>query len=205
MATTSVQREPLLRRGRALELFTIAWNSAEGLVSLFLGLIAGSVALIGFGVDSFIETSSGIVLLWRLQTARDQESAERAEATALRLVGASLLLLSGYIVYDAALSLISRTPPAASLPGVALAAASLIVMPLLAREKRRVASHLNSRALLADAFQTSICTYLSAILLAGLALNAAFGWWWADPVAALAMVPLIAREGREAWRGERCE
>lgn len=202
---TNADRALLLRRGRALELFTILWNSAEGLISVVLGLIAGSVALIGFGVDSFIETSSGVVLLWRLQTARDADSAERAEATALRLVGASLLALAAYIVYDAGLSLIKRTPPDASLAGIALAVASLVVMPLLAREKRRVASSLNSRALFADSFQTSICTYLSAILLAGLSLNAVLGWWWADPIAALAMVPLIVREGREALRGERCE
>lgn len=205
MATTTADRAVLLRRGRTLELFTIAWNSAEGLVSVALGLFAGSVALIGFGIDSFIETSSGVVLLWRLQTRRDLESAERAEATALRLVGASLLALAAYIVYDAGLSLIRRFPPEESIPGIAVAIVSLVVMPLLAREKRKVAAQLDSRALFADSLQTSICTYLSAILLAGLALNAGLGWWWADPLAALAMVPFIVREGRQAWRGERCD
>lgn len=205
MATTAADRAVMLRRGRTLELFTIAWNSAEGLISVVLGLFAGSVALIGFGIDSFIETSSGAVLLWRLQTQRDVESAEQAEATALRLVGASLLALAAYIVYDAGLSLIRRSHPEVSIPGIAVAVASLVVMPLLAREKRRVASQLDSRALFADSLQTSICTYLSAILLAGLALNAGLGWWWADPVAALAMVPFIVREGRKAWRGERCD
>lgn len=205
MATTTADRAVLLRRGRTLELFTIAWNSAEGLVSVALGLFAGSVALIGFGIDSFIETSSGVVLLWRLQTRRDLESAERAEATALRLVGASLLALAAYIVYDAGLSLIRRFPPEESIPGIAVAIVSLVVMPLLAREKRKVAAQLDSRALFADSLQTSICTYLSAILLAGLALNAGLGWWWADPLAALAMVPFIVREGRAAWRGERCD
>jgi len=205
MATTTADRAVLLRRGRTLELFTIVWNSAEGLVSVALGLFAGSVALIGFGIDSFIETSSGVVLLWRLQTRRDLESAERAEATALRLVGASLLALAAYIVFDAGLSLIRRSPPDASIPGIAVAIVSLVVMPLLAREKRKVAAQLDSRALFADSLQTSICTYLSAILLAGLALNAGLGWWWADPLAALAMVPFIAREGRQAWRGERCD
>lgn len=198
----TVERLALLRRGRALEIFTVLWNSAEGLVSVALGLLAGSIALVGFGVDSFIEASSGLVLLWRLQTRRDVESAERAEATALRLVGASLLLLAAYVTYHAALTLIHRQPPEASVPGIVVAIISLVVMPLLAREKRKVASGLDSHALRADALQTIICMYLSAILLAGLALNALFGWWWADPVAALAMVPFIAREGREAWRGE---
>lgn len=205
MATTTADRVLLLRRGRTLELFTIVWNTAEGLLSVVLGLFAGSVALIGFGIDSFIETSSGAVLLWRLQTQRDVASAERAEATALRLVGASLLALAAYIVYDAGLSLIRRFPPEESIPGIAVAIVSLVVMPLLAREKRKVAAQLDSRALFADSLQTSICTYLSAILLAGLALNAGLGWWWADPLAALAMVPFIVREGRAAWRGERCD
>ncbi|HXF81134.1 MAG TPA: cation transporter [bacterium] len=202
--TIAADRGELLRRGRLLELFTILWNSLEGLVSVTLGLLAGSIALVGFGIDSFIETSSGIVLLWRLQTRRDAESAERAEATALRLVGASLLALATYVAYDAAGSLIRREAPEASIPGIVLAAVSLIVMPLLARRKRAVAAALGSQALAADATQTSICMYLSAILLGGLLLNALLGWWWADPVAALAMVPFIAREGREAWRGERC-
>jgi divalent metal cation (Fe/Co/Zn/Cd) transporter len=202
--TIAADRGALLRLGRRLELFTILWNSLEGLVSVALGLLAGSIALVGFGIDSFIETSSGIVLLWRLQTRRDAESAERAEATALRLVGASLLALAAYVAYDAAGSLIRREAPEASVPGIVLAAVSLIVMPLLARRKRAVAAALGSQALAADATQTSICMYLSAILLGGLLLNALRGWWWADPVAALAMVPFIAREGREAWRGERC-
>lgn len=202
VATVPADRLPLLRRGRALEIFTVVWNSAEGLVSIALGLLAGSIALVGFGADSFIETASGLVLLWRLQTRRDAESAERAEATALRLVGASLLLLAAYVTYDAALTLIRRHPPDVSVPGIAVAIISLAVMPLLARGKRRVAAALNSPALRADALQTLICMYLSAILLAGLGLNALLRWWWADPIAALAMVPFIAREGREAWRGE---
>ena len=205
MTVATVDRADLLRRGRTLELFTILWNSAEGLVSVTLGLIAGSIALVGFGIDSFIETGSGAVLLWRLQTRRDAESAERAEATALRLVGASLLALAAYVTYDSMATLIRRDAPEASLPGIVLAVVSLIVMPLLARQKRKVAAAIESHALEADAMQTSICMYLSAILLGGLTLNALLGWWWADPMAALAMVPLIAREGLEAWRGERCD
>jgi divalent metal cation (Fe/Co/Zn/Cd) transporter len=195
----------LLRRARRLEVFTVVWNSAEGLIAVLLGVLAGSIALVGFGIDSFIETSSGLALLWRLQTRRDAASAERADATALRLVGASLLALAVYVVFDSARALHYHETPDPSPAGIALAIVSLVVMPILAREKRRIAAAINSRALEADSLQTSICTYLSAILLGGLLLNALFGWWWADPVAALAMTPFIAREGFEALRGERCE
>lgn len=197
-------REALLRRGRRLEAFTILWNLAEGFVSVALGLLAGSIALVGFGVDSFIEASSGAVLLWRLQTMRDTESAERAETIALRLVGVSLLALAAYILYDSVTALLRREPPEASPPGIVLACLSLVVMPLLARAKRRVAAAINSRALMADSVQTDVCTYLSIILLGGLAANALFGLWWADPLAALTMTPLIAREGLEALRCEEC-
>jgi divalent metal cation (Fe/Co/Zn/Cd) transporter len=200
----TLHRSDLLRQGRFLEVFTVLWNTAEGLVSVFLGLLAGSIALVGFGIDSFIEASSGLVLLWRLQTNRDTEMAERAEAIALRLAGASLLALATYIVYDSVSALLLGEAPQASVPGIVVACISLVVMPLLGREKRRVAAALKSRALEVDSFQTSICMYLSAFLLAGLVLNGLFGWWWADPLAALAMTPLSAREGLEALRGERC-
>jgi len=198
----AVDRLELLRRGRSLEIFTVLWNSAEGIVSVVLGLLAGSIALIGFGVDSFIETSSGFILLWRLRTSRDPDKDLAAEATALRLVGVSLLALTAYIIYDTAGALIRHEVPEASIPGIFLAVLSLVVMPLLARQKRRIATDLGSRALDADALQTTICMYLSVILLAGLLLNALWGWWWADPVAALIMTPIIAKEGVEAVRGE---
>ncbi len=201
-AVIPVAREALLRRGRFLEVFTVLWNGAEGIVGLALGLLAGSIALVGFSIDSFIEMSSGLILLWRLQTRRDAESAERAEATALRLVGLSLLALAAYLVYDSVAALIRHEPPAPSPGGVVLAAVSLVVMPLLSRAKRRVAAGIQSRALQADSVQTDICTYLSAILLGGLGANALLGWWWADPLAALVMTPFIAREGWEAVRGE---
>lgn len=181
------------------------WNSVEGFVGVGLGLAAGSIALVGFGIDSFIEMSSGLILLWRLQTRRDTDDAERAEALALRLVGLSLFALAAWIAYDSIQALVEREPPDASPWGIALAALSLIVMPILARAKRRVAAAIGSRALEADSFQTDVCTYLSAILLVGLGLNATLGLWWADPVAALAMVPLISWEALEAIRGERCE
>jgi len=202
MATAAVPRPVLLRRARGLEIFTVVWNSLEGILAVGLGILAGSIALVGFGADSVIETSSGIILLWRLQARRDAENAALAEQRALRLVGASLLLLTLYVAGDAVLSLLRREGPAESIGGIILAAVSLVVMPLLARSKRRLAVQLSSDALRADAVQTIICAYLSAILLAGLALNAQLGWWWADPLAALLMVPIIAREGLEAWRGD---
>lgn len=189
------------RRGRNLEYLTIGWNSLEAAVAVGAGLLAGSIALVGFGADSVVESLSGAVLLWRLL---DGGRREEKEPIALRLVGVSFLLLAAYVVYNAAESLLRREPPEASYVGVALAALSLIVMPLLARAKRRAAAGIGSRALEADARQTDICAYLSAILLGGLLLNALLGWWWADPVAALVMVPIIVKEGVRALRGETC-
>ncbi|MGI8654300.1 MAG: cation transporter [Pyrinomonadaceae bacterium] len=196
--TRESSRAASVRSGRRLEYLTIGWNSLEAIAAIGAGIIAGSVALIGFGFDSIIEVSSGAVLLWRLV------SGEHRERLALKLVGVSFLALAAYVAFDAGKSLILREPPAESFIGIAIAALSIIVMPLLARAKRKVAANLNSRAMLADSRQTDICAYLSAILLAGLGLNALFGWWWADPVAALVMIPIIAKEGVEALRGEAC-
>lgn len=187
---------------RRLEYATLAWNSIEAAVSIGFGIIASSIALIGFGVDAAIESLSGSVLLWRLQAGDVGESREKL---ALRLVGLSFLALAVYVFFDAAMTLWEQEQPEASTAGIIIAIASLIVMPLLARAKRRVAARMNSRALVADSQQTQLCAYLSAILLAGLALNYLFGWWWSDPLAALIMVPIIAREGFEALRGESCE
>ena len=195
-------RAASVRRGRALEYLTVGWNVLEAVVSIGAGLLAGSSALVGFGVDSVIESTSGAVLLWRL---RDGERGEQRERLALRLVGVSFLLLAAYVAFDAAGSLIRREPPEASYIGIGIAALSLVLMPLLARAKRRVAAQLNSRALKADSRQTDLCAYLSAILLGGLLSNALFGWWWADPVAALVMLPIIVKEGVEALRGETCD
>lgn len=196
-------RAALVRRGRLLEYLTIGWNSLEGLIAVGAGLAAGSVALVGFGFDSVIEVTSGAALLWRLHMDAP-EKRERAEKLALKLVGLSFLLLAAYVAFDAAKSLVRREPPEASYVGIALAALSVVVMPLVARAKRKVAAGLGSRALEADSRQTDICAYLSAILLGGLLLNALVGWWWADPVAALVMVPIIAKEGVEALRGKSC-
>lgn len=206
MGTAAISREIAVRRGRRLEYLTVLWNSLEALISIVAGIVAGSIALVGFGLDSVIETSSGAVMLWRLHHSNERDTAarERAERIALRLVGVSFLALATYVGIDAAISLYRRDAPESSIVGIGIAALSLIVMPLLARAKRRVASQLNSGAMQADSRQTDICAYLSAILLGGLALNAAMGWWWADPIAALVMVPIIAKEGVEALQNKSC-
>lgn len=191
-------RSNAVRRGRNLEYLTIGWNSLEAVAAIGAGASAGSIALVGFGFDSVIESVSGAVLLWRLFAG------EGREKLALRLVGASFLILAAYVGFDAVKSLLLRESPEASYIGIAIAALSLVVMPILARAKRRVAASLNSRAMLADSRQTDICAYLSAILLGGLILNALFGWWWADPVAALVMLPIIVKEGFEGLQGETC-
>ena len=193
-------RQAVLTRGIRLEYLTIGWNLLEGLVGIIAGVIASSIALVGFGLDSAIEVFSGVVLLWRLRS----EDSETAERRALRLVGASFLMLSAYILYDALHALVLKEPPRQSLPGIMLAVASLAAMPLLAAAKRRVARDLGSGAMHADSRQTDFCAYLSGILLLGLTLNAVAGWWWADPAAALVMVPLVAKEGIEALQGKTC-
>ena len=188
-----------LRRARRLEFFTLGWNLIEALVSVIAGALAGSVALVGFGVDSLIESASGATLLWRLQ-----DGGEARERLAQRLVGVSFLLLAGYVGIESARALIEREPPEATLPGILIAALSLLVMPWLARQKCMLAGRIDSGALAADSRQTSLCAWLSAILLVGLAMNAFFGWWWADPVAGLLMVPIILREAYDGLRGRAC-
>jgi len=192
-------RVAVVRRGRRLEYLTIVWNSAEAAVALIAGLLASSIALVGFGLDSVIEVLSGAIVLWRLLADN-----ERAERLALKVVGVSFLALAAYVAFDSSKTIWLRQAPEHSLPGIILAAVSLIVMPLLARAKRRVAAGIGSRALHADSRQADLCAYLSAILLGGLLLNALLGWWWADPAAGLVMTPIIVNEGREALRGESC-
>ena len=199
--TASVTRVRAVRRGQWLTWATLGYNSLEGLLSVGAGLFAGSVALIGFGVDSFIEVTASLAAIWRLGVDADARRREVAERRALRIIGLCFLALAAYIAVDATRSLIGRVTPDASVLGIAIAAVSLVVMPLLARAKRQVAKTLASRAIRAEARQTDICMYLSAILLGGLGLNALFGWWWADSIAALAMVPFIAWEARDALHG----
>jgi divalent metal cation (Fe/Co/Zn/Cd) transporter len=204
MNVALASRQAAVRKGLVLEYLTVSWNSAEAVIALVAGFLAGSIALVGFGFDSVIEVTSGIALLWRLHFGEAAAKRERAEAVALRVVGVSFLALAAYVAYEAVAHLVAAEAPDASLAGIVLAGVSLIVMPLLARAKRGVASRIQSAALTADARQTDLCAYLSAILLGGLTLNAAFGWWWADPVAGLVMTPIIAKEGWEAIRGKTC-
>jgi len=197
-------RHEWILRGRRLERFTLGWNLAEALVAIAAGLLAGSTALLGFGLDSLIESFSGAALLWRLHQEQDAQRSEQAERRALHLVGYSLFALAAYVLAEALHTLIARARPEHSLPGIILAAVSLLVMPLLASAKRRVAAALSSDALRADSRQTDLCAWLSAVLLTGLLLNWLLGWWWADPVAALAMTPIIVREGLSAVRNRGC-
>jgi divalent metal cation (Fe/Co/Zn/Cd) transporter len=200
----TLDRAGLVQRGVRLEYWTIGYNLLEAVVSLLSGLLAGSIALIGFGLDSLIEVTSAGAILWRLGRDEDAERREHHERIALKAIGGCFFALVGWIGYDASTSLWAAEAPRESLPGIVLAAASLIVMPLLARAKRRVAAAISSGAMEADARQTDLCFYLSAILLLGLVLNAVMGWWWADPVAGLAMTPIVFKEGLQAWRGETC-
>jgi divalent metal cation (Fe/Co/Zn/Cd) transporter len=204
MAEIVLNRAAIARRGRKLEYFTIAWNCLEGMVAVIAGLIAGSISLIGFGIDSFIEVTSGAALLWRMSVDADVDRRERNERLALRTVGLCFIALSAYIAYESVANLSRRQAPEHSIPGIVLACVSLLVMPVLSRAKRNVGTALGSAAMHADAKQTDFCVYLSAILLGGLLMNALFGLWWADPVAALIMAPIIAREGVEGIRGETC-
>jgi divalent metal cation (Fe/Co/Zn/Cd) transporter len=197
-------RSALVRRGQVLEYLTLASCSLEAAASIVAGVIAGSIALVGFGADSVIEVTSGAALLWRLYHDADPGRRRTAERTTLKTVGWCFLALAAYILFDSASSLVRHEAPQGSIPGIFVAVFSVITMPILARAKRAVARGIDSAAMNADATQTQLCSYLSAILLCGLLLNAVFGWWWADPLAALAMVPLILKEGREALKGRSC-
>jgi divalent metal cation (Fe/Co/Zn/Cd) transporter len=200
----AIDRARLARRGRRLEYFTIGWNSLEGLIAVAAGAIAGSISLVGFGADSFIEVTSGATLLWRMAGDANEAKREHREWIALRVVGWSFLVLATYVAFEAVRDLATLRAPERSVVGIGLASVSLVVMPLLARAKRRVGVELGSRAMHADARQTDFCMYLSAILLGGLVLNAVLGLWWADPVAALVMVPIIFKEGLDGVRGDPC-
>lgn len=205
MSTEPLTRSEQVRRGISLEYVTVGWNLVECAVAVAAGLFAGSVALIGFGFDSAVESISGAVLLWRLHAERRGRHVAVVEQRALKLVGISFLVLAAYVAFDSAKTLWQGEHPEHSIAGIILAVVSMVAMPLLARAKRNAAHRLSSAALRADARQTYLCAYLSAILLGGLVLNSLLGWWWADPVAALIMVPIIANEGREALAGEQCE
>jgi divalent metal cation (Fe/Co/Zn/Cd) transporter len=204
MEAVTFNRSDFVRRGQRLEYFTIGYNILEGLISLIAGFVAGSISLVGFGLDSMIEVTSGAAVLWRLHHDLNPSRREEVERTTLRIVGSCFIALALYILYDAGKALILHEAPERSIPGIIIAALSVVVMPLLARAKRRVAIKISSAAMQADSRQTDFCMYLSAILLGGLLVNALFGWWWADPVAALVMVPIIAKEGIESLKGKAC-
>jgi divalent metal cation (Fe/Co/Zn/Cd) transporter len=203
-AATAASRSALLRRGLLLEYLTVGWNVGEGVIAVVSGFVAGSPALIGFGVDSFVESVSGAALIWRLRAEiggdLDDDAVERVERRAERFVGIAFLLLAAYVAFEAVRALVSGSAPDASPVGIVLTAVSIVVMLWLARAKRQTGEALGSRALIADSMQTYACWYLSVTALAGLVLNAALGWWWADPVAALAIAVILVREGLEALR-----
>lgn len=200
--TSSGNAERLVRHALLLEYLTIGWNTLEAAVAIGAGVLAGSIALIGFGLDSIIEVTAAGMLVWRLRCELGCAHPEHAgaERKALKVVGVTFFLLAAYVGFHAVMQLLNRQGPEASLPGLLLAAASGILMPFLGLRKRKVARQLGSRALEADAMETMICAYLSATLLVGLGLNAWLGWWWADPVAALIMLPIILKEGMETLK-----
>ena len=196
------ERHALVHRGRWLSAGSLTYNALEGALALIIGVSAGSVALFGFGIDSAIELAACVVALWRLAADAEPQRREQVEWISRRVIGTLFLALALYIAYDAIRALVHHSAPESTVPGIVLAVASLWVMPYLAREKRKIGAALGSRALVSESAQASICTYLSAILLVGLILNAVAGWWWSDPVAAMLMVPIIAHEGIEGLRGE---
>ncbi len=193
----------LRQRAIRLEYFTVGWMTVEAVVALVTGAVASSIALVGFGLDSVMETVSGVALLWRFKQRRLEE--HDAESRATKVVGVTFLVLAAYVGYGAVGDLLLHRAPGFSLAGMILAVVSLLVMPVLGVSKRRVARALDSKALEADSLETFACAYLSATLLVGLALNGWLGWWWADPVAALAMCAFMIREGVEILRADRSE
>jgi len=190
----------LARRASRLATFSVAYNVLEAVVAITSGLLAGSIALVGFGLDSVIEVTSALTILWRFRRAPQEQ--EHAESRAVKLVGATFFALAAYVTYEAITDLWLRRTPSFSIPGLVIAALSFIIMPILGFAKRRLAIKLASRALAADAVETLLCSYLSATLLLGVAANGWLGWWWADPIAALCMVPCMIWEGLEAFEEE---
>jgi divalent metal cation (Fe/Co/Zn/Cd) transporter len=202
--TDARSRKADLGRGLRLEAFSISWNVLETAIGMIAGLAAGSVALVGFALDSVIEATSASILVWRLRSeSSGSRSPEEAERRAIRLVALAFFALAAYIGVRAVFDLVTEARPEESTVGIVLALVSLVVMPLLAWRKRVLARELDSRALQADSKQTTLCTYLSAFLLVGLLANSLFGWWWADPVAGIAIALVAVNEGRELWNADK--
>ena len=200
-----LDRSAALRRAKMLNGLTIGWNVVEGIVAVSAGVLAGSVSLIGFGLDSGIEVSAALILTWRLRQERAGVCSQEADRRAQRLVAGSFAALAGYVGYESVTDLAAGSRPEVSLVGIALATLSLLLMPVLARAKARLAPVLGSRAAQAEASQTDVCAWLSAALLAGLGAHAVFGWWWADPVAALVIAAIAAWMAKVTWEAESLE
>jgi len=197
------QKLKLYKKGLLLEYFTVGYNILEGVASIISGIVAGSIALIGFGLDSFVESLSGTVLIWRLRKHSDDDEKERnLEQKAIKFVAYTFFILGVYVAYEAIKKLYLREAPESSLVGIIIALLSIIIMPILANQKRQTGEKIQSRALIADSRETIACTYLSIALLFGLLLNYFFGWWWADPIASLVIVGFLIKEGREFLEGE---
>jgi len=194
------RRSALVRRARMLAGASVAYNVVEAVVAIGSGRLAGSTALVGFGLDSTVEVMSGLVILWQFGHAVPEEREHRAR----RLIAVSFFALAAYVTVESVRTVVAREQPDTSVVGIALAALSLIVMPLLSRWQRRTGRELGSGAVVADGTQTLLCTYLSAVLLVGLLAAALLGWWWLDPVAALVIAGVAVREGRSSWRGDAC-
>jgi divalent metal cation (Fe/Co/Zn/Cd) transporter len=202
LATDPQNRVLVVSSGKKVEYFTIGWHLLEGVISLAAGIAAGSLSLVGFGVDSLVELASGMAVLWRMNVDHNIHHRERNEKLALKLVGWSFIALALYLVVESIVSFVEKKAPEHSAVGIAIAALSLIVMPILSHAKRRIGATLDSAAMCADAKQADFCAYLAAILLAGLLLNYLFSWWWADPIAAIAMALIIGKEGINASTGQ---
>lgn len=194
------RRAALGRRAQLIAGVSVAYNVVEAVIAISAGAVAGSIALVGFGLDSIVEVFSGVVILWQFRHAVPQAR----ERQALRLIAVSFFALAAYVSVESARALLGDAEPDASRVGIALAAASLVVMPFLSFAQRRTGRQLGSGSVVADGTQTLLCTYLSAVLLLGLLLNATFGWGWADPIAGLVIAAVAAKEGLEAWRGDSC-
>lgn len=202
---TSIERTDAIRRARTLNFVTIGWNAIEGIVAIAAGLAAGSVSLVGFGLDSGIEVSAALVLAWRLRQEREEGCSQDADGRAQRLVAVSFAALAAYVGYESIIDLANGNRPDVSGVGIVLAALSLAVMPVLARAKARLAPVLGSRAAQAEASQTDVCAWLSGAVLVGLGANAVAGWWWADPVAALVIAAIAGWMAVRTWTAESLE
>jgi divalent metal cation (Fe/Co/Zn/Cd) transporter len=202
--TNPQDRSAVVATGKRLAYFTVTWNLLEGVVSLISGFLAGSISLVGFGFDSFIEVASGLTVLWRMNVDHDLEDRKRNDDLAVRLIGYSFLALAAWLIFESTSSFIDEKPPDRTIAGIVIAALSMIMMPILSRAKRKVASQLGSGAMNADAKQTDFCAYLSVIVLASVLLNFFLGWWWADPVAGAIMAVIIGKEGISPSLDKNC-